>query len=71
MPTLSLKAHYDGEHILLDEPFDLPTNARLIVTVLPVEVNEDRELWANLAASGLAGAYAEDEPEYMITDLKR
>ena len=71
MPTISLKAHYDGERILLDEPFELPANTRLIVTVLPVEADNDRELWANLATVGLANAYAEDEPEYMITDLKR
>jgi len=34
MPTVTLKAHYDGERIQLDEPFDLPRNALLLVTVL-------------------------------------
>ncbi|NJM13865.1 MAG: hypothetical protein HC889_20285 [Synechococcaceae cyanobacterium SM1_2_3] len=70
MPTVSLKAHYDGEHILLDEPFNLPANARLIVTILPEGTDHDREAWANLAGNGLANAYREDEPEYSITDLK-
>ena len=35
MPLVSLFAHFDGEHIQLDEPYDLPVNARLIVIVLP------------------------------------
>jgi hypothetical protein len=37
MPTVSLKAHYDGQHIVLDEPFDLAPNSPLMVTVLPEE----------------------------------
>jgi hypothetical protein len=35
MAAISLKAHFDGDHILLDEPYDLPPDARLIVTVVP------------------------------------
>lgn len=34
MPSVSLKAHYDGERILLDEPFEIPPNSPLMVTVL-------------------------------------
>jgi hypothetical protein len=34
MPIVSLKAHYDGNTIHLDEPYDLPEGAPLIVTVL-------------------------------------
>ena len=29
MTTVTLRAHYDGEHIVLDEPFDIPANAPL------------------------------------------
>jgi hypothetical protein len=43
MPTVSLKAHYDGTTIRLDEPFDLPPNTRLMVTVLPPISDLDRE----------------------------
>ncbi|MCX6545195.1 MAG: hypothetical protein NTV05_12405 [Acidobacteria bacterium] len=35
MPSVSLKAHYDGKIIQLDEPLDLPANARMMVTVPP------------------------------------
>jgi len=57
MPTVSLKAHYDGKIIRLDEPFDLPAKARLIVTVLPPVTDTDREDWAILSAEHLARAY--------------
>lgn len=70
MPIMSLKTHYDGRHILLDEPFQLPTNARLIVTVLEPKTLDERDAWADLAAGGLARAYGDDEPEYTIDDLK-
>jgi hypothetical protein len=34
LPSINLKAHYDGETIRLDEPFDLPEGVQLIVTAL-------------------------------------
>ena len=44
MPTPALLAHYDGQHIRLDEPFDLAPNTRLIVTVLPQDgLDETRD----------------------------
>ena len=67
MPTVSLKAHYDGKSIQLDEPFDLPANARLMVTLLPSATDTDREGWSILSAESLARAYGEDEPEYSVT----
>jgi hypothetical protein len=75
MITLTLRAHYDGEHIVLDEPFELPTNAPLTVTVLapaPSEHDRERERasWAALSAQSLARAYGDEEPEYTIADLR-
>jgi hypothetical protein len=54
MATVALSAHYDGEHIVLDEPFDLPVNASLVVTVLPTSAEMDAEdTWLRaIAASG-------------------
>jgi len=69
MPTISLKAHYDGEAIRLDEPFDLPEGAKLIVTVLELAPDEERAGWLNLSARGLARAYGDSEPEYSSADL--
>ena len=71
MPTVSLQAHFDGERILLDEPFKLPTNSRLIVTVLPEEDSLDqwREDWYKISAQGLSHAYGDNEPEYTDADI--
>ena len=71
MPTVSLKAHYDGETIRLDEPFDLSPNTRLMVTVLPPMTDTDREDWSNLSMANLARAYGDDEPEYSVTNVRR
>lgn len=71
MPTVTLKAHYDGERILLDEPFELPPNASLMITVLPPPDGSESAQWARAAAVGLARAYSDDEPECSIADVKR
>ncbi|MEA3211998.1 MAG: hypothetical protein QOE70_5055 [Chthoniobacter sp.] len=73
MPSVILKARYDGEHIVLDEPFAIPPNASLAVTVLsPATPEHDREPaeWALLGAQSLARAYGDDEPEYTLGGLK-
>lgn len=71
MSPINLKAHFDGESIRLDEPFQLPVNAQLIVTVLPDPGNDaDRATWAQFSADGLARAYGADEPDYSDADLK-
>jgi hypothetical protein len=70
MPFISSKAHYDDQAIHLDEPFDLPEGAQLIVTVLeePAAKNE-RAGWLDLSARGLARAYGDSEPEYSVADV--
>ena len=70
MPAVTLKAHFNGKEIVLDEPFDLPPDSPLMVTVLPKEDTDEESQWHNLAASGLARAYGNDEPEYSASDLK-
>jgi hypothetical protein len=70
MASRSLKAHFDGRAIHLDEPCDLAEGAQLIVTVLePGPPEEERAGWIRLAAHGLARAYGESEPDYSIADL--
>ena len=70
MHTIHLKAHYDGEKILLDEPFTIEPNTKLIVTVLPKHLNEEREDWRVISQKGLEQAYGESEPEYSIDLIK-
>ena len=71
MPTIALQAHYDGEHIVLDEPYDLPANANLMVTLLPSTSDADSEdAWQRAAASSEAFAFLADPAEdiYTATD---
>jgi len=64
--TATLKAHYDGKAILLDEPFALPPAARLLVTVL--EDDEESRYWSELGAEAFSRADAVVEPEYSADD---
>lgn len=68
MPTVALQAHYDGERIVLDEPYDLPANAPLMVTLLPAATDADSEaLWLRAAASSDAFAFLADPAEDIYT----
>ncbi len=71
MPAPTLKAHYDGERIVLDEPFEIPPNSPLMVTVLPQTEAAVDEDWIQVARKALSSAYGTDEPDYGIEDLRR
>jgi len=73
MPILTLKAHYDGDRIVLDEPFDLPPGAPLMVTIIPAQSDQSGEHagWRDLSAHNLARAYSDSEPDYTVADVKR
>jgi hypothetical protein len=62
MKAVALTAHFDGEKVQLDEPFQLDANARLVVVVLPPE--DERQTWSRFSANQLSRAYSENEPEY-------
>ena len=64
MPTIALQAHYDGQRIVLDEPYDLPTNASLMVTVLPTSPAADSEEgWMRAVGASAAFAFLVDPAE--------
>jgi threonine/homoserine efflux transporter RhtA len=70
MKAFTLRAHFDGQHIQLDEPFELERNTPLAVTVLPEE--EARDLtWSALSVAGLEAAYGDAEPEYSVDLIVR
>lgn len=71
MPTITVKAHYDGQTIQLDESIKLTRNARLLVTLLEPAADELAIDWSGLAAEGLARAFSDDEPEYGPADVLR
>jgi len=66
MENITLQAHYDGNQIQLDEPFDLKPNTKLLVTVLQQEDPEAAE-WMDFSAQQLARAYSDVEPEYTLS----
>ena len=64
---LEIRGHFDGETIVLDEPFDLKPNTQVIVKVLPDDAEDD---WLALGKRSFARAYADDEPEYSLDKIK-
>lgn len=64
----TIPAHFDGQHILLDEAVELEPNTKLLVTVLPKDADVDA--WRALSAKRLEDAYAEEEEEYPLDLIK-
>lgn len=69
MQVMPLRAHFDGEKILLDEPFPLEPDTKLLVTVLP-KTDAEREAWLKLSSRRLQEAYGDDEPEYAVSSVR-
>jgi hypothetical protein len=69
MPSITLNAHFDGQQITLDEPFEIPSNAKLLVTVLETP-DLERDEWTGFSLRNLARVYSDDEPEYPVSALK-
>ena len=73
-----LRAHFDGEKIVLDEPADLQPDTNLIVTVLSDSqrnggadgIDKVHEDWSQVSLRELEYAYGDDEPEYGLELLK-
>jgi hypothetical protein len=65
MSVITLKAHYDGKQVCLDEPIDLAPNTPMLVTIArPDAEDADRAEWFALAKTAFARAYGDDEPDY-------
>lgn len=69
MARVSVRAHFDGQRILLDEPIELEPYTKLIVTVLD-KGDAEHDSWLGLSASGLENAYAPDEEEYSLDSIR-
>ena len=68
MSTVAIPAHFDGKHIILDEPVELPPNANLLVTVIPSSSEAIAEdAWLKAAGSGDAFAFLADDAEDIYT----
>jgi len=71
MNTITLPAHFDGEQICLDEPFQFKQGTKLIITVLTKPETEQEHIdWLNLSKKRLENAYSDDEIEYSLDLIK-
>jgi hypothetical protein len=68
MSYQTLKGHFDGEKVCIDEPVNLSPNTNLLITVLP-NMNDD-ESWSSISMQGLTEAYGVNEPEYGLDKIK-
>ena len=68
MPSITLRAHFDGEKVVLDEAYSFEPDDTLLVTVLSNR-DKERESWRLLSSKGLSGAYSDDEPDYSVSNL--
>lgn len=67
MPSRTVRAHFDGERIRLDEPCVLEPDTPLLVIVLPKQHDaNDHADWLQLSQQAFANAYGADEPEYSL-----
>jgi hypothetical protein len=65
MSIITLKAHYDGKQVCLDEPIDLAPNTPMLVTIAQPDAEAtDRAEWFALAKAAFARAYGDNEPDY-------
>ncbi len=71
MNARTVHAHFDGEHIRLDEPCELKPNTQLLVTVLQEQKPDDEyDAWLRLSEKRLESAYGENEVEYSLDLIK-
>ena len=71
MPSRTVRAHFDGEHIRLDEPCLLEPDTPLLVIILPQQREESEQAdWYRLSQQTLANAYGAEEPEYSLDTVK-
>ena len=69
MQIVTLQAHFDGEQILLDEPYDLAPNTKLVISVIQMD-DEELQDWTRFSLANLERAYGDDEPEYSLDLIK-
>lgn len=70
MKAIALRAHFDGEHIQLDEPCELAPDTPVMIIVPPEGHEDERDEWRIAASLLLGKAYGEDEPEYSLDLIK-
>jgi hypothetical protein len=69
---MTVRAHFDGHQVQLDEPITLRADTELLVTILPQERESDfeaeRSEWNEFALASFARLY-DDEPDIYTSDM--
>jgi hypothetical protein len=67
---VTVQAHYDSGHIVIDENLELTPNTPLISTLLsPQFIDQEHASWSHFSCAGLTNAHGDDEPEYILSDF--
>lgn len=66
----SVSARFHEGRVLFDEDIVIPSQARLLVTILE-DSDTDHSDFIALSATSFADAYDEDEVEYSEADIRR
>lgn len=69
MKIVTLQAHFDGKQILLDEPYEIAPNTKLVINLIEMQ-DEEREDWTHFSLANLERAYGDAEPEYSLDLIK-
>lgn len=71
MSVKTIRAHYDGKQIRLDEPCQLAPDTQLLIVVVPNRSSDgESEDWTLLSRQGIESAYGEQEPEYSLDAIR-
>ena len=78
MAPIIIRAHFDGEKVVLDDPINLQADTQLLVTVLPdskrngksAEGDKEYEDWLQLSMNGLEYAFGANEDGYSLDLIK-
>jgi hypothetical protein len=71
MSLKTVRAHFDGKQIHLDEPCQLEPDTPLLIVVLQDPSHDDEhEDWLRISQSALESAYGSNEPTYSLDAIK-
>ena len=71
MSLRTIRAHFDGKQVRLDEPCQLAPDTKLLIVVVPSQPSDgESEDWMLLSRQALENAYGEQEPEYSLDAIK-
>ena len=71
MSLMTIRAHFDGEQVRLDEPCQLAPETKLLILVVPDgPPDEECDDWVLLSRHGFGRAYGNQEPDYSFDAIK-